>query len=80
MRQEDVPNTFILIRYGSFELLVIPFGVTNSPSVFQALINTVFRDVTDVFVICYLGDILVYSRSEEGNRHHVEELFQRLRK
>jgi Reverse transcriptase (RNA-dependent DNA polymerase) len=49
----------------------MPFGVTNAPSVFQALMNSVFRDVADVFVTCYLDDILVYSRSEKEHRHHV---------
>jgi Reverse transcriptase (RNA-dependent DNA polymerase) len=58
----------------------MPFGVTNAPSVFQALMNAVFRDVADVFIMCYLDDILVYSRSEEEHRRHVEEVLQRLRK
>jgi hypothetical protein len=59
-----VAKTCSRTRYGSFEFLVMPFGVTNAPSVFQALINLVFRDVADVFVMCYLDYILVYSRSE----------------
>jgi Reverse transcriptase (RNA-dependent DNA polymerase) len=58
----------------------MPFGVTNAPSVFQALMTSLFRDVADVFVMCYLDDILVYSRSEEEHRRHVEEVLQRLRK
>jgi hypothetical protein len=80
VRLEDIPKTCIRTRYGSFEFLVMPFGVTNAPSVFQALMNTVFRDVAAVFVMCYLDDILVYSRSEEEHRRHFEEVLQRLRR
>jgi hypothetical protein len=74
VRPGDIPKTCIRTRYGSFEFLVMPFGVTNAPSVFQALMNSVFRDVVDIFVMCYLDDILVYSRSEKEHRHHVEEV------
>jgi Reverse transcriptase (RNA-dependent DNA polymerase) len=54
MRDEDIPKTCIRTRHGSFEFLVMPFGVTNAPSVFQALMNSVFRDLSDVSVMCYL--------------------------
>jgi Reverse transcriptase (RNA-dependent DNA polymerase) len=63
VREEDVPKTCIRTRYGSFEFLVIPFGVTNAPSVFQALMNSVFRDLADVYVMCYRDDILVTVRA-----------------
>jgi Reverse transcriptase (RNA-dependent DNA polymerase) len=76
---EDVPKTCIRTRYGSFEFLVMPFGVTNAPSVFQALMNSVFRDLADVYAMCYLDDILVYSRSELDHREHVTEFLRRLR-
>jgi RNase H-like domain found in reverse transcriptase/Reverse transcriptase (RNA-dependent DNA polymerase) len=80
VRQENLPKTCIQTRYWSFEFQVILFGVTNAPSVFQTLMNSVFRDVADVFVMYYLDDFLVYSRSEEEHRRHVEEVLQRLRK
>ncbi len=79
VREEDVPKTCIRTRYGSFEFLVMPFGVTNAPSVFQALMNSVFRDVADVFVMCYLDDILVYSKTANDHQQHVKEVLQRLR-
>jgi predicted aspartyl protease/transposase InsO family protein len=79
VREEDVPKTCIRTRYGSFEFLVMPFGVTNAPSVFQALMNSVFRDVADVFVMCYLDDILVYSKTATDHQQHVKEVLQRLR-
>jgi Reverse transcriptase (RNA-dependent DNA polymerase) len=79
VREEDVPKTCIRTRYGSFEFLVMPFGVTNAPSVFQALMNSVFRDAADVFVMCYLDDILVYSKAATDHQQHVKEVPQRLR-
>jgi Reverse transcriptase (RNA-dependent DNA polymerase) len=75
---EDVPKTCIRTRYGSFEFLVMPFGVTNAPSVFQALMNSVLRDLADVYVMCYLDDILVYSKSEADHKDHVTEVLRRL--
>jgi Reverse transcriptase (RNA-dependent DNA polymerase)/RNase H-like domain found in reverse transcriptase len=59
---------------------MMPFGVTNAPSVFQALMNSVFRDLADVYVMCYLDDILVYSKSEADNQEHVAEVLRRMRK
>jgi Reverse transcriptase (RNA-dependent DNA polymerase) len=56
----------------------MPFGVTNAPSVFHALMDSVFRDIADA-VMCYLYDILVYSRSDIDHREHVTEVLRRLR-
>jgi Reverse transcriptase (RNA-dependent DNA polymerase) len=61
------------------EFLVMPFSVTNAPSVFQALMNSVFRDLADVSVMCYLDDIFVYSKSEADYKDHVIEVLRRLR-
>jgi Reverse transcriptase (RNA-dependent DNA polymerase) len=74
VEDEYVPQTCIRTRYGTFEFLVMQFGVTNAPSVFQALMNSVFRDLADVYVMCYLDDILVYTRSESDHREHVTEV------
>ena len=51
--------------YGSFEWLVMPFGLSNAPAAFQHYMNEIFADMLDVCVIVYLDDILIYSRSEE---------------
>jgi Reverse transcriptase (RNA-dependent DNA polymerase) len=57
----------------------MPFGVTNAPSVLQALMNTIFRDLADVYVMCYLDDILVYSKDPADHKQHFQEVLRRLR-
>jgi hypothetical protein len=79
VREGDVPKTCIRTRYSSFEFLVMPFGLTNAPSTFQALMNEVFRDYVDNFILVYLDDVLKFSRSEEEHKQHVEMVLQRLR-
>src|SRR4051812_43337083 len=66
-------------RYGSFEYLVMPFGLTNAPSTFQHFMNEVFSDVSDIFVVVYLDDILIFSDSLEEHQNHVRMVLQRLR-
>jgi Reverse transcriptase (RNA-dependent DNA polymerase) len=74
-----VPKTCIRTRYGYFEFLVMPFGLTNAQSTFQALMNEVFRDFVDKFILIYLDDVLIFSRSEEEHEQHVEMVLKRLR-
>jgi Reverse transcriptase (RNA-dependent DNA polymerase) len=76
VQEGDIPKTCIRTRYGSFEFLVMPFGLTNAPSTFQALMNEVFRDYVDKFVLVYLDDVLIFSRSYEEHKQHVEMVLQ----
>ena len=55
----------------SFEFLVMPMGLTNAPATFQHFMNDIFQDMSDVFVVVYLDDILVYSKLEALHRDHV---------
>ncbi|GBG61956.1 hypothetical protein CBR_g26119 [Chara braunii] len=71
IRQEDRYKTAFKTRYGHFEWLVMPFGLTNAPTTFQAAMTTEFRHMLGRFVLIYLDDILVYSRSLD---EHVEHL------
>ncbi|CDO69315.1 hypothetical protein BN946_scf184976.g34 [Trametes cinnabarina] len=76
----DEWKTAFRTRYGSFEWLVMPFGLSNAPAAFQRFVNEVFVDLLDVCVVVYLDDILIYSNSLEEHRQHVKEVLRRLRK
>ena len=64
IREEDVPKSAFRSRYGHFEFVVMPFGLTNVPAVFMDLMNRVFHQYLDSFVVVFIGDILVHSKSE----------------
>ena len=66
-------------RFELYEYLVMPFGLTNAPATFQAYINNVLRKYLDVFVVVYLDDILVYSKTEEEHVGHVTKVLQALK-
>lgn len=75
----DEWKTAFRTRYGHFEYNVMPFGLTNAPAIFQHLMNDVFREYLDKFVICYLDDILIYSKNVEEHETHVKLVLQKLR-
>lgn len=77
---DDVPKTTFRTRYGSYETLVMPFGLTNAPAAFQRFMNDIFSDLLDVYVVCYLDDILIYSSNPKDHQNHVKEVLRRLRK
>ncbi|GBG69729.1 hypothetical protein CBR_g4560 [Chara braunii] len=79
IRQEDRYKTAFKTRYGHFEWLVMPFGLTNAPVTFQAAMTTEFRHMLDRFVLIYLDDILVYSRSLDEHVEHLRTVLERLR-
>ncbi|GJV33907.1 putative reverse transcriptase domain-containing protein [Tanacetum coccineum] len=63
VKEQDVSKTTFHIRYGHHEFLVMPFGLSNAPAVFMDLINRVFHEYLDRFVIVFIDDILVYSKT-----------------
>ncbi|TYK28653.1 reverse transcriptase [Cucumis melo var. makuwa] len=75
----DEPKTTCVTRYGAFEFLVMPFGLTNAPATFCTLMNQVFHEYLDKFVVVYLDDIVVYSTTMEEHRDHLQKVFQKLK-
>ncbi|MBW0505015.1 hypothetical protein O181_044730 [Austropuccinia psidii MF-1] len=64
IKEGDEHLTCFRAKYGSYEYLVMPFGLTNAPAFFQNLVNDIFYDLLDSYVVVYLDDIMVFSKSE----------------
>jgi hypothetical protein len=78
IKEGDEYLTAFRTRYGLFESLVMPFGLTGAPSTFQHYINDVLREHLDVFCTAYLDDILIYSTSLKEHQEHVKKVLQAL--
>jgi hypothetical protein len=75
----DIPKTAFSTRYGLYEYLVMSFGLTNAPTHFMYLMNSVFMTKLDKFVVVFIDDILVYLKNEEEHEQHLRVILQRLR-
>ena len=93
VREQDVEKTAFKCHYGQFEFLVCPFSVTNAPPQFQAMVNDLFADMIDKFLVVFLDDLIVYSQNMAEHRlptrweigdlfllpeHLLEDLLQKL--
>jgi hypothetical protein len=79
IKEEYISNTTFRTRYGHYEFIVVPFGLSNTQAIFMCLMNGVFQEYLDKFFIVFLDDILIYSKSEEENENHLRMVFQLLR-
>ncbi|KAA0046134.1 ty3-gypsy retrotransposon protein [Cucumis melo var. makuwa] len=79
IKDGDVPKTTFRFRYGHYEFIVMSFGLTNAPAVFMDLMNRVFREFLDTFVIVFIDDILIYSKTEAKHEEHLRMVLQTLR-
>ena len=71
IREKDTPKTVFTTRYGLYEYTVMSFGLTNAPVYFMSMMNKVFMEYLDKFVVVFIDDIMVYSKNEEEHKEHL---------
>ncbi|GBG77963.1 hypothetical protein CBR_g25894 [Chara braunii] len=79
IRPEDQRKTTFQTRYGLYEFVVMPFGLCNAPGTFQHAMNRIFHDYLDKFIVVYLDDILIFSRTVEEHVEHLKTVLGLLR-
>ncbi|GJX46196.1 putative reverse transcriptase domain-containing protein [Tanacetum coccineum] len=80
VHEDDIPKTAFQMRYEHFEFTVMPFGLTNAPTVFMDLMNRVCKPYLDKFVIVFIDDILIYSKSTEEHKVYLRLVLELLKK
>nr|GEU94076.1 putative reverse transcriptase domain-containing protein [Tanacetum cinerariifolium] len=80
VQEEDIPNTTFRTRYGHYEFQVIPFGLTNAPTVFMDMMNQVCKWYLDKFVILLIDDILIYFKDQEEQEEHLKLILELFKK
>src|SRR3954465_3694431 len=79
VRDVDIPKTAFITRFGSYEYTIMSFGLTNAQSTFSRLMSYIFMEYLDKFVMVYLDDILIYSKTKEEHAEHLRLILEKLR-
>jgi hypothetical protein len=79
IRESDIPKTTFCTRYGLYEYTVMSFGLTNAPAYFMYLMNKVFMEYPDKFIIVFIDNILIFSKMVEEHEEHLRLVFEKLR-
>ncbi|GKA76218.1 reverse transcriptase domain-containing protein [Tanacetum coccineum] len=80
VHEDDIPKTTFRTRFGHFEFTIMPFGLTNAPAIIMDLMNRVCRPYLDKFVIVFIDDILIYSKTQEDHVEHLRLVLKLLKK
>ena len=79
IKEEDIEKTTFSTRYGHYEYVVMSFGLTNAPAIFMEAMNMMLHPYLDLFVVVFIDDILVYSKTEEEHEVHLSLVLDKLR-
>jgi hypothetical protein len=79
IQESDIPKTAFRTRHGLYEYTVMSFGLMNAPTYFMYLMNKVFMEYLDKFVVVFINDILIYSKTEAEHEEHLRLVLEKLR-
>jgi hypothetical protein len=79
IRESDIPKTTFHTRYGLYEYTMMSFGLTNAPAYFMYLMNKVFMEYLDKFIVVFIDDILIFSKTMKEHEEHLRLVLEKLR-